>query len=81
MFGTDQDMMHRMLTCKDLRDGQRSLTFNAMLGLPVVILFLCVGTAMYVYYAAFPTGAPSADVTMERTFPYLIANSIPAGVA
>ncbi|MCH8188670.1 MAG: alpha/beta hydrolase fold domain-containing protein, partial [Proteobacteria bacterium] len=56
-FGADQDLTQRMLTCPDLRRGQRSLLFNAVAGLPIVCLFLLLGALMYVYYQAHPEAA------------------------
>jgi SSS family transporter len=80
-LGTDQDLTQRMLTCPDLRRGQRSLLFNAVIGLPIVSLFLLIGTLMFVYYQAHPAGAPSGAVLArtDQVFPYFIANAIPGG--
>lgn len=58
-LGTDQDMTQRMLTCPDLRGGQRSLLFNAFAGLPIVCAFLLIGTLLHVYYAE--VNGPAGD--------------------
>ncbi len=79
VFGTDQDLTHRMLTCRDARSARRSLTFNALMGLPVVVLFLAIGVGMWSYFNAFPTDAPPTDMRSEYVFPYFIANIIPSG--
>lgn len=79
VFGTDQDLTQRMLTCSNVRDGQRSLTFSAMVGLPVVSLFLAVGVMMWVYYNALPELGPPQDIAPEKVFPFYIANGLPAG--
>ncbi len=80
-LGTDQDLTQRMLTCPDLRRGQRSLIFNAIAGLPVVCLFLLIGTLMFVYYQVQGDGSPPAAVleSGDRIFPYFIANALPSG--
>ncbi len=80
-LGTDQDLTQRMLTCPDLRRGQRSLMFNAFAGLPIVCLFLLVGALMYVYYHAQPGQALPSDVLErnDRIFPHFIAHALPAG--
>ncbi|NOT02047.1 MAG: hypothetical protein HOP29_15645 [Phycisphaerales bacterium] len=80
VFGTDQDMTHRMLTCSNVRNGQKSLTFNALIGLPVVVLFLAVGSAMWVYAQSSPTTADLANESVNRICPLFIADVIPPGV-
>ncbi len=80
-FGTDQDLTQRMLTCRNLRDGQRSLIFNAFVGLPIVCLFLLVGTLLFVYYNASIGGSIPDDVLnhKDRIFPFFIATGLPDG--
>ncbi len=78
-LGVDQDLTQRMLTCPDLRRGQRSLIFNAVTGLPVVVLFLMIGSLMYVYYAQVPVAPIGMAASPDRVFPNFIANVIPAG--
>lgn len=81
-FGTDQDMTQRMLTCADLRRGQRSLLFNAIAGLPIVCLFLLIGTMLWIYFHVVSSaGMPSAIQKQPQTvFPYFIANVLPPGI-
>lgn len=79
-LGTDQDLTQRMLTCPDLRRGQRSLLFNAFAGFPIVCLFLFIGSLLYAYFQSSGTPLP-ADVAAQkdRIFPYFIAQILPAG--
>ncbi len=79
VFGTDQDLTHRMLTCRDVRRGQLSLTMNAIIGLPVVIVFLAVGVMLWAYYQAHSATAPPANTPSDYVFPFFIANATPAG--
>lgn len=81
-LGTDQDLTQRMLTCPDLRKGQRSLLFNAFAGFTVVCLFLLIGTLLAGYYAR-PGAAPLPDAVTANPrgiFPHFIATAIPAGL-
>ncbi len=79
-MGTDQDMTQRMLTCPDLKKGQRSIIFNAILGLPTVCLFLLIGALLFSYFQAFPNRLPETIADKpDRVFPYFIANALPAG--
>ncbi len=79
IFGGDQDMTHRMLTCSDIRAGKRSLTFNAFVGLPVVVLFLLVGVMMFTYYQSQGIAPASVVENNDHIFPNFIATVIPAG--
>jgi len=78
-LGVDQDLTQRMLTCPDLRRGQRSLIFDALAGLPIVVLFLLLGSLIHVYHtqvAGLPIGDAAAP---DRVFSSFIADVIPAG--
>lgn len=80
-FGVDQDLTQRMLTCPDLRRGQRSLLFNAVMGLPIVCLFLLIGTMISVYYGTQQSLSLPAHVLdySDRVFPHFIAHALPSG--
>ena len=47
--GTDQDMVQRTLTCRGAREGRKSLWLSAVLTIPVVMLFLAVGSVLWVH--------------------------------
>ncbi|MDO8632372.1 MAG: sodium/solute symporter [Phycisphaerales bacterium] len=81
-LGTDQDLTQRMLTCKNLRDGQKSLLFNAFAGLPIVCVFLTIGALLFVYYQTLPAGALPDRILdkTDRIFPYFIATALPHNV-
>ena len=78
-LGTDQDLTQRMLTCPDLRRGQRSLIFNACMGLPVVCLFLLLGTVMFAFYHSRSELSLPPDVLdhTDRIVPHFIATILP----
>lgn len=77
-MGVDQDMTQRMLTCKNLREGRKSLVFNMFAGFPIVCIFLTIGSLLYVYYDSFPAPLPQAIVDKtDRVFPYFIATALP----
>lgn len=80
-LGVDQDLTQRMLTCPDLRRGQRSLLFNALIGLPVVCLFLLIGTLLSAYYGSGGEALSTSRAGHggEWVFPYFIAESLPSG--
>lgn len=80
-LGTDQDLTQRMLTCPDLKRGQRSLFFNAFATLPVVCMFLLIGALIYVY-AQSPDAIhffQDGEAAPDRLFASFISNVLPVG--
>jgi SSS family transporter len=49
-YGTDHDMVQRMLTCKSARQGSKSVLVSIAIGVPIVAMFLTVGALLYAYY-------------------------------
>ncbi len=81
-LGTDQDLVQRMLTCKDVRDSQKALILTAILNFPVTLLFLTVGAALFVYFQAFPDPVVAQlvhDRQADRIFPYFIKTILAPG--
>jgi SSS family solute:Na+ symporter len=78
-FGIDQNYVQRYMTASSEKEAKKSALYGSLLYIPVSLLFLFIGTALFSYYrsgAAFiPEGLQS-----DRVFPYYIVNSLPAGV-
>jgi SSS family solute:Na+ symporter len=49
-YGTDHDLVQRMLTCKNAVAGGRSVLLAIALGIPIVLLFLLIGLLLFVFY-------------------------------
>ena len=49
-FGLDQDTTQRLLACKDARAGSRGLYLSVWVTLPVVGIFIAIGSLLYVFY-------------------------------
>lgn len=49
-YGTDHDMVQRMLTCKNAIQGGRSVLVSMAIGVPLVLAFLVVGLLLYLFY-------------------------------
>ncbi|MHC4539887.1 MAG: sodium:solute symporter family transporter, partial [Planctomycetota bacterium] len=54
-FGTDQEMVQRLLTVKTRRSSQKTIISTIVTVLPVYWLYLLVGTLLYVFYRRNPT--------------------------
>ncbi|MBI1826240.1 MAG: hypothetical protein HY287_00310 [Planctomycetes bacterium] len=81
-LGVDQDLTQRMLTCPNLREGQKSLLFKMVLAVPIVCTFLMIGSLLWVYYQRQPSGSIPSSVTeiTDRIFPFFIATGLPRNV-
>jgi len=81
-MGCDQDLTQRMLTCRDLRQGQKSLLFNAIVTFPVVCVFLLIGVLLYEYYGSVVSGVLPSELRekSDRIFPFFIAHALPPGL-
>ncbi len=81
-LGCDQDLTQRMLTCRNLHQGQKSLLFNAVVGFPIVCLFLSVGVMLHIYFRVHGLGSlpPEIEKHEDRVFPIFMAHELPSGL-
>ncbi|MCX7963908.1 MAG: sodium:solute symporter [Candidatus Sumerlaea chitinivorans] len=59
MFGTDQDMVQRLLTAKDYRRSRRSLLTAALMDLPIFAAFSFIGVLLLAFYQIEPLLKPT----------------------
>ena len=76
--GTDQLLVQRLFTCKNMRDAQKALVTSGFIVLFQFALFLTVGVMLYAYYQHSPL--PTLT-TNDGIFPHFIVTSLPHGVA
>ncbi len=76
--GTDQDLVQRMLTARDPVRSKRALILSGFADIPIVILFLAIGSLLFTYYQAVPT--PGLPEKADDIFPYYIIHNLPKGV-
>ncbi len=85
--GLDQDTTQRVLACENARDGARALTASVWASIPVIFLFLAIGSLLHVFYER-PELMASASGDVARTFHgekitvfmYFILSEIPPGL-
>ncbi|MFV0268440.1 MAG: sodium:solute symporter family transporter, partial [Draconibacterium sp.] len=80
-YGTDQTMVQRYLTTKTQKEANQSVWTNAILTIPATIIFFFVGTALFVFYKAFPTELNPTFQNNDAIFPWYIASQLPAGIS
>lgn len=78
-YGIDQNYIQRYMTAKDDRSAKRSTLFGGMLYVPVSLLFVYIGTALFVYYKT--NGGLPVDISGDQVFPYYIVQALPTGVS
>ncbi len=82
-FGTDQDMVQRMLTAETYKKARRSLITAAFMDLPIAAAFTFIGILLYVYYQQYPQFLPrdaSGKVSNANVFGSYILNVLPVGI-
>jgi SSS family solute:Na+ symporter len=76
-FGTDQDMVQRMLTAETHTKARRSLITAAFMDLPIASAFVFIGILLFVYYQQDPTYRPAATADVFGSY---ILNVMPVGI-
>ncbi len=87
-MGLDQDITQRFLACRDTKEGKRALYASVLAGIPVVFLFLLIGSLLHVVYnrpdlmGQALGGAAGGTFEGERitVFMHYILTQIPPGV-
>jgi SSS family solute:Na+ symporter len=78
-YGTDQTIVQRYLTAKDERGAKKAAYIGVFASVPVWTLFMCIGTALFVFYKT--TGNPLPDgMKADQIFPFFMQTQLPVGV-
>jgi SSS family transporter len=73
-FGTDHDLMQRLLTVETRKQSQRTLALTPLGTLVTLVIYLGIGAGLFTYYAQHPTGGlPRHD----EIFPFFIRTAMP----
>lgn len=82
-FGIDQNYIQRYMASRTDRAAKRSALSGGLLYIPISMVFLFIGTALYTYYtsgaALLPEELQSQDKA-DQVFPYFITTQLPVGV-
>jgi len=77
VFGTDQELMQRLLTVKTRRASQKALIGTILAGLPIVCLYLAVGTLIFVFLRQNPDVPPPAKA--DQVLSHFVVHAMPMG--
>ncbi len=86
--GLDQDTTQRFLACENARAGQRALIVSALAAVPVVAIFLGIGSLLHIFYERpdlmGAVGGAEARATFDgekiTVFMAFILNEMPPGL-
>ncbi|MBA3938901.1 MAG: sodium:solute symporter [Planctomycetes bacterium] len=85
VYGTDQDLAQRMLTCRNAVAGGRAALAALVMNIPVVLLFLGLGLLLWVFYQRpdlMGGAAPAYPVPGgQKAFLAFILHEMPQGMA
>jgi SSS family solute:Na+ symporter len=76
--GTDQLLVQRLLTCKNLRDSQKAIVTSGFVVFAQFVLFLGIGIMLFAYYQHVPRPALT---TNDEIFPAFIVSTLPHGIS
>src|SRR5512139_89610 len=76
--GTDQLLVQRLLTCRNMRDSQKALITSGFIVLFQFALFLFIGVMLFAYYQHSPLPQLASN---DEVFPAFIVRSLPHGVS
>ncbi|MBI4387057.1 MAG: sodium/solute symporter [Elusimicrobia bacterium] len=75
-FGTDHELMQRLLTVETRRESQRTMVGTIGGSFLVLIIHLAIGTGLYVFYAQNPELALPKE--LDKIYPYFTVQAMPA---
>jgi SSS family transporter len=76
-FGTDQDMVQRLLTAETYKKSRRSLITAAVMDLPIYATFTFIGILLIAYYQLDPRYKPTSNADMFGSY---ILYVMPTGI-
>ena len=80
-FGIDQSYTQRYVAAKSEKEAVRSMFSGAMLYVPVSLVFVAIGTLLWVWVKGHPGVMPDEVLAKsDAVFPWFIVNRLPTGI-
>ena len=79
-YSSDQAIIQRYMSTKNHDQAVKSIWFNALLSIPITVVFFMVGTALYTYYRSHPQLLDVTQDKVDSIFPHYIVNALPTGI-
>jgi SSS family transporter len=77
-FGTDQELMQRLLTLETRRESQKTIIATIFASFPVTALYLGIGTLLFVFYKQHP--ALPLPANADNILSHFTVHVLPAGI-
>jgi SSS family transporter len=78
VFGTDQEMVQRLLTVKTRKKSQKTILSTIVASFPILCLYLGIGTLFYVFYQQNPDAIQPEKA--KEVLSHFVTNSLPMGL-
>jgi SSS family transporter len=78
VFGTDQELMQRLLTIKTRKKSQNAILLTIAAAFPILCIYLTIGTLLYVFFRQNPQAIQPEKV--KEVLSHFTANFLPAGL-
>lgn len=78
IFGTDYDMVQRMLTAKNSQQSRWAVFGSGLAEVPIILMFLAIGTLLRMFYVQHPD--PHLPGAAKEVFGYFIVTQLPPGL-
>jgi Na+/proline symporter len=79
VFGTDQELVQRLLTVKTRKSSQKTIIATIVAGLPMPLIYLTVGSLLYLFYQQNPAHAPITSEA-KNVFSHFAKDVLPMGL-
>lgn len=79
--GTDQTIVQRYLTSRNIKDSQKTVYTNAIMTLPATVIFFGIGTLLFIFYSEMPDRLSPSITNNDSIFPWYIVKELPLGVS
>ncbi len=79
-YTTDQAVIQRYLTTKDEKAAARSIWLNGLIAIPVGLLFMVLGTSLYVFFKQNPELLP-LGMQNDEVLPLFVSGQLPPGLS
>lgn len=83
--GAEQLIVQRVLACRNVADGRKTLLLSAVLILPLFLIFLLAGAMLWVYYEQVPPAIPVPEArpgikANDFIYPIFMLTAVPHGL-
>jgi SSS family solute:Na+ symporter len=76
----DQNYTQKYASVSTEKEAKRSVWFAMLMYLPLTMIFLYIGSALFAFYSGTENVLDPADLKGDKVFPYFISTELPVGI-